>query len=155
MSYDLKLERLFDATVDEVFDAFIDPKAHEKCFRAGQPEWFVFSEVDLKPGGRWDLAYGPEKERLYRSVSIFAEIDRPHRLVFRMTRMWPGTTSFDTDLVVAFQKRGNKTLFTMNESGFPTEEARDGFGGGWPDFIDALGRVVGERQRDKRRSSAA
>jgi uncharacterized protein YndB with AHSA1/START domain len=156
MSYDLKLERLFDATPDEVFDAFVDPRAHKKWFRADQSDWVVSSDLDLRPGGRWDLSFGPEKDpRPYRAVSIFARIERPHRLVFRMTRMWPDASSFDTDFVVTFEKRGNKTLFTMNEAGFPTAEERDGFLGGWPDFIDALERAVAELQRDKRRSAAA
>lgn len=155
MSYDLKLERLFDAAPDEVFEAFVDPKAQEEWFRADQPDWFVSSEVDLRPGGRWDLSFGPEKDRPYRAVSIFAEIDSPHRLVFRMTRMWPDTATFDTDFVVTFQEQGNKTLFAMHETGFPTAKDRDGLWAGWPDFIDALERVVAGRQRNKRRSRAA
>ena len=156
MSYDLKLERVFDATPDEVFGAFIDPHAHREWFRADRPDWAVTSEVDLRPGGRWDLSFGPEKDpRPYRAVSIFAQIEPPHRLVFRMTRMWPDAASFDTDFVVTFQKQGNKTLFTMKETGFQTAEERDGFLGGWPDFIDALERAVAKRQRDKRRPAAA
>lgn len=155
MSFDLKLERLFDAPPEEVFDAFTDPRAHREWVRADQADWVVISEVDLRPGGRWDLSFGPEKDpRPYRAVSIFAKIERPQLLVFRMTRMWPNAASFDTDFAVTFERRGTKTLFTMKETGFHTAETRDSFLGGWPDFIDALERAVAKRQRDKRRAAA-
>lgn len=156
MSFDLELERLFEATPDEVFDAFVDPASHREWFRADQPDWVVTSEVDLRPGGRWDLSFGPEKDpRPYRAASIFARIERPHRLVFRMTRMWPDAASFDTDFVVTFRRHGNRTLFTMKETGFQTAEKRDGFLGGWPYFIDALELAVAKRKRDKHRPAAA
>ena len=113
MTFDLKLERLFDATPEEVFDTFIDPQAHREWFRADEADWVVTSEVDLRPGGRWDLSFGPEKDpRPYRAVSIFAKIERPHRLVFRMTRMWPNAASFDTDFVVTFEKNRETRRFS-------------------------------------------
>ena len=47
-------------------------------------------------------------------------------------------SSFDTDLVVTFEARGDKTLLTIVQAGFEHEKDRDDHQGGWPGFIDRL-----------------
>lgn len=103
MGYDLRIERLINATPGKVFDAFTRPEAHKNWFRADQPNWKVTSKVDLRVGGSWDLSFGTEKDGPYRARVVFTEMERPHRLAFTMTRIWPDTESFDTDFVVTFQ----------------------------------------------------
>jgi uncharacterized protein YndB with AHSA1/START domain len=53
MTYELRLERLFDAPPEVVFDTLVDPAAQEELF-AGPAEGgfsLLESEIDLRVGG--------------------------------------------------------------------------------------------------------
>jgi uncharacterized protein YndB with AHSA1/START domain len=139
------LERLFDASPEEVFDAFTDPDAHEEWY-LDDPGFVVASTVDLRVGGTWETAFGPAGTAPYREVNRFTEVDRPHRLAYTSRFELPDGSSFSTDLVVRFDARQDQTLMTIVQSGFPSEKDRDDHQGGWPAFLDRLGRVVVARR---------
>ncbi|MGH2759411.1 MAG: SRPBCC family protein [Actinomycetota bacterium] len=143
MSHDLRLERLFDASAEEVFDAFTDPDAQKEWYE-DNPRWVVHAECDLRAGGVWDVSFG-EPGTVYRETNIFSEVDRPHRLAYVSTFTKPDASSFDTTLVVTFEERGGKTLMTIVQRGFPDAQERDEHQAGWPGFIDRLERVVAAR----------
>lgn len=145
MSYDLKLERLIDATPAEVFDAFIDPEAHKKWYQDRLDD-VVTSEVDLRVGGTWHTTFGHAGHEPYAEINVFTEIDRPNRLAYASTFVNADGTTFDTNLVITFEAQGGKTLFTIVQTGFPTEKDRNDHQGGWPGFIDRLERVVAVRR---------
>lgn len=46
---------------------------------------------------------------------------------------------------VTFEARGDRTLVALVDDGFPDEDARRLFEGGWPAFLDTFGRVVARR----------
>ncbi|HEX2090266.1 MAG TPA: SRPBCC domain-containing protein [Actinomycetota bacterium] len=144
MTYDLRIQRLIDAAPDVVFDAFVDPEAQKELYNNEEdPDWHVESELDLRVGGTWTIVFGNRGEEPFRLTSVFSEVDRPRRLVFKAT-LFQGKYggSFDTDVTVTFEDRDGKTLMTIVETGFPTKEQRDMIEGGWPSILDALERVV-------------
>jgi uncharacterized protein YndB with AHSA1/START domain len=145
MSHELRLERLFDASPEEVFDAFTDPSAQEE-WCVDQPGFVVTSTVDLRVGGTWDMRFGPAGEAPYREVNVFREVDPPNRLAYTSAFVMPDGSSFDTDLVITFEARADKTLMTIVQAGFEREQDRDDHRGGWPSFLDRLERVVAERR---------
>ena len=144
MTYDLQLERLVDATPEEVFDAFTDPEAHREWYADG-PDSEVESAVDLRVGGVWSTSFGPRGSVPYREDNSFSVVERPGRLVYRSTFTMPDGSSFDTDLDVTFEPRDGKTLLTIRQSGFERESDRDDHQGGWPGFLDRLEQVVARR----------
>ena len=59
MSYELRVERLIDATPEEVFDAYTDPEAMKVWFTILNEEaMIVENEIDLRVGGTWVSAWG-------------------------------------------------------------------------------------------------
>ena len=52
MIYDLKVQRVFDATPEDVFDAFTDPDAQKEWYQL-DPDWTVETECDVRVGGVW------------------------------------------------------------------------------------------------------
>ncbi len=63
MSHELRLERLYDATPEEVFDAFVDPAAQERLHGGGQPGWVVHRcESDVRVGGTSTYVMDPEDD---------------------------------------------------------------------------------------------
>ena len=144
MSSDLRLERVYDAAAEVVFDAFTDPDAQQELY-ADAPDWIVESECDLRVGGRWSIAFGPPGQTPARETNLFQVVDRPRRLVYASTMMLPDGSSVDTHVQVTFQEKEGRTRLTILQRGFPTPQLRDDFAGGWPSILDGLGRVVSAR----------
>ena len=144
MSHDLRLERVYDAAAEVVFDAFTDPDAQQALY-ADAPDWIVESECDLRVGGRWSIAFGPPGETPAREMNVFQVVDRPRRLVYASTMTLPDGSSVDTHMQVTFEEEDGRTRLTILQRGFPTPQLRDDFAGGWPSILDGLGRVVSAR----------
>jgi uncharacterized protein YndB with AHSA1/START domain len=144
VSRDLRLERVYEAAPEVVFDAFTDPDAQKELY-ADAPDWIVESECDLRAGGRWTIVFGPPGREPARETNLFHEVDRPRRLVYRSTMTMPDGSSFDTDMLVSFEEETGGTRLTIVQRGFPSDELRDEIAGGWPGILDGLGRTVSAR----------
>jgi uncharacterized protein YndB with AHSA1/START domain len=145
VTYELKIERRIDAPPDVVFDAFVDPAAQRVLYdNEEETDWTVESDLDLRVGGTWTIAFGKVGEEPFRETNVFTEVDRPRRLVYSST-MFKGKYggNFDTVVTVTFEDRDGKTLLTILQTGFESREDRDMIQGGWPSIVDALERIVG------------
>jgi uncharacterized protein YndB with AHSA1/START domain len=152
VSHELRLERLFDATPDVVFDAFVDPDFQRELHGAGQEGWIVHRcETDVRVGGTSIYAMGPEGKEPDTETRVYSVVDRPHRLVFRHSMKvadWGGRR-VDTEMTITFEDQDGKTPLTMAQTGFESEKDRDEYLGGWPAYLDTLQRVVAARKRDE------
>jgi len=77
--------RVFDAPRERVFLAFSDP---DRLARWWGPAGFTntFQAFDLQPEGVWRFVmHGPDGTD-YMNESVFIEVDRPERIVFRHLR---------------------------------------------------------------------
>jgi uncharacterized protein YndB with AHSA1/START domain len=144
VSHDLRLERVYDAAPEVVFDAFTDPEAQGELY-ADAPDWVVESTCDLRVGGRWSVTFGPPGQEPARETNRFEVVDRPRRLVFASTMRMPDGSSLDTRVEVTFREEGARTRLTILQRGFPTGRLRDDFAGGWAGILDGLGQVVADR----------
>jgi uncharacterized protein YndB with AHSA1/START domain len=149
MSHELRIERLFDAPPELVFDTLVDPDAQEELFADQVEGWRLLeSEIDFRVGGTWTVVFGPadgsgEPDRL---TNVFTEIDRPRRLAYELSMFvgeWGRT--IDSTVNYTFEEQDGKTLLTIVQSGFETEEDRDAYLSGTPGFIDSLQRAVSRR----------
>jgi uncharacterized protein YndB with AHSA1/START domain len=144
MSHELRLERVFDAPPEAVYDAFVDPDTQERLHGGGRPGWVVHRcETDVRVGGTSTYVMGPEGKEPDIETRVYSVVGRPHRLVLRHSMLvaeWGRTV--ETDVTITFEDEDGKTLFTMVQSGFDTEQMRDDFLGGWPAYLDTLSGVV-------------
>jgi uncharacterized protein YndB with AHSA1/START domain len=141
---DLRLERVYAADPETVFDAFTDPDAQKELY-ADAPDWIVDAECDLRVGGRWSIAFGPPGSAPARETNVFQVVDRPRRLVYASTMTMPDGSTVDTGMEVVFQPEDGGTRLMITQRGFPTPRLRDEFAGGWASILDGLGRVVAAR----------
>jgi uncharacterized protein YndB with AHSA1/START domain len=136
----LVISREFDAPIERVFDAWLDPRQiglwiGTRNIRA--------QTLELTPrvGGRYrihmrgaDGSDGPVVGGIYR------EIVRPERLVF--TWMWepghPTGVGQKTLVTVTFRKRGGKTEMTLRHELFGSKELRDRHKEGWTVSFDKM-----------------
>ena len=127
MTHELRVARLIDASPEEVFDAYTDPEAQRIWFTILDEGMIVENEVDLRVGGKWVSSWGFSADEMFRETNVFEVVDRPHRLVSRSTGSSPDGQSLDTHVDITFQEQDGKTLMTVVQTGFPTEEMRDFF----------------------------
>jgi uncharacterized protein YndB with AHSA1/START domain len=144
MSHDLRLERVYRAPPELVFDAFTDPDAQQELY-ADAPDWIVEADCDLRVGGRWTITFGPPGATPARETNVFQVVDRPRRLVYASTMTMPDGATIDTGMEVTFRPEDGGTRLTVIQRGFPTAPLRDEFEGGWASILDGLGRVVTAR----------
>jgi uncharacterized protein YndB with AHSA1/START domain len=147
MTYELRFERLINATREVVFDMFTDPGGQAAFYRQNEPGWIVRSECDLRVGGVWSVEFGPSEDQIYRHRHVFAVIDRPRRLLITTTETRLDGSSFDTEAEFVFEEQGGQTLMKMFSRGFPTKELRDEHRVGLPEaFIQLARHITAELQ---------
>ena len=147
MTDELRLERLFDAPPEAVFDAFSAPGSQEQLHGAGQPDWQVSrSETDVRVGGTSVYAMGPVGGEPDVETRVYSVVDRPNRLVLRHSMAVAGSEDpIETEMTVTFEDRDGTTLLTMVQTGFEREQDRDGFVEGWSAYLDTLRGIVNEQ----------
>lgn len=153
MTYDMKIERLFDAPPELVFDTMVDPEAQPEIFADEVPGWNLWEwEIDLRVGGEWTFVYGlaDRSGEPDRNTSVFTEIDRPRRLAYRSSMFvseWGRAVDYTE--TVTFEERDGKTLVTIELTDLELEKDRDAFMGGIPGYLDAVERVVANRMAER------
>jgi uncharacterized protein YndB with AHSA1/START domain len=148
MTYELRIERQFDAPPEAVFDLFSDRTAQGVLHGAEQQGWNVeVIQTDVRVGGTSIVRMGPEGREPDTETRVYSVVDRPHRLVFRYSMEGPEESGrvLSTEITITFEDRDGGTLFTMVETGFEVEEDRDGFKEGWTEYLETLGRVLKAR----------
>jgi uncharacterized protein YndB with AHSA1/START domain len=147
MSYELRIERQFDAPPEVVFDTFVDPASQEELHGSGREGWTVHrSEADVSVGGTSTTVMGVDGKEPDTETRVYTVIDRPHRLVFRYSmKVAELGRTIDTEMTITFEPRDSGTLLTMVETGFEIEEDRDGFVEGWTQYLETLSRILKAR----------
>jgi uncharacterized protein YndB with AHSA1/START domain len=144
MTFELRLERSFAATPEEVFDALVDPALQEALHGSEREGWVVHSvETDTRVGGTSTYVMGPEGGEPDTERRTHSVVERPQRLVMAHVMeiaAWGRTV--ETELTITFEARDGGTVLTMVQTGFDQEADRDGFLEGWSDYLDTLGRVL-------------
>jgi uncharacterized protein YndB with AHSA1/START domain len=153
MTYDMKIERLFDAPPELVFDTMVDPEAQPEIFADEVPGWNLWEwEIDLRVGGEWTFVFGlaDRSGEPDRNTSVFTEIDRPRRLAYRSSMFvskWGRAVDYTE--TVTFEERDGKTLVTIELTDLELEKDRDAFMGGIPGYLEAVERVVANRMPER------
>ena len=128
MTHQLTVDRVFEASAESVFDAYIDPEAQKVWMREGQEPGFVLeTECDPRVGGTWTATWGPSRDELYSETNVFEVLDRPRRIVTdTVTSSYDGT-SVHTRTEITFAEQADKTRMTVHQTGFESAEIRDFF----------------------------
>lgn len=137
-SRSLTLERVFDAPVDLVWRCWTEAEHMEK-WSAPRGYTITHNEGDLRVGGKWRCCMmAPDGTALWLG-GVYREI-LPHRRIV-MTHAWddetgrPGT---ETIVTVHFESLAKRTKVTLEQTGFDSDESRDGHRGGWGEALDIL-----------------
>jgi uncharacterized protein YndB with AHSA1/START domain len=147
MTYELRIERQFDASPEVVFDTFVDKTAQGVLHGSEQNGWNVeVIQTDVRVGGTSIVRMGPEGREPDTETRAYSVVDRPHRLQLRYSmELAESGLTIDTQITLTFEERDGGTLLTMVETGFEREEDRDGFTEGWTEYLETMGKVLKAR----------
>ena len=135
----VRIERIFAAPAEDVFDAWTSPEVMRRWFHCA-PDWETpEAEVDLRVGGKVRVVMRRPDGTEVEAQGEYALIDRPHRLVMN----W----AFDDDpsnqqlIELYFSESEGSTRVLMVNSGISTGKRRAAQDWGWHGCLDQLERV--------------
>lgn len=140
----LVLTRLFDASPDQVFDAWT---SREEWAAWIGPEG-INCEVpvlEARVGGRYEVTMHLSGGQVIPVTGIFKTIDRPKLLVF--TWGWDGDPSRQSLMSLTFTRKGSKTELVLRQEGLGSVSNRDDHGKGWNSALNKLDRYLATRLR--------
>jgi uncharacterized protein YndB with AHSA1/START domain len=142
-SLDVRLERMIDATPEVAFHHWVDADERRR-WCAPEENWLIDAETDLRVGGSWRVAFGPNPNEMYLTEGIFEEIAPPRRLVYTSRFHYPDGRSYETRITVTFEPVDGRTRLTLVDAGYPDEHERADHEAGLPAFLDAFERTIHE-----------
>jgi uncharacterized protein YndB with AHSA1/START domain len=128
---EFKVERKIPASVEEVFDGWLDPGI------PGTP-WNIADKyvLNAKVDG---LFFWRRNENSH--YGRFTEIKRPGRMQY--TWMSPNTSGLESVVTVTFKKEGEETLMTLIHSGLPDTDGGRSHEKGWNYFLNIFPEQFG------------
>jgi uncharacterized protein YndB with AHSA1/START domain len=118
---EIRIERVFDASRDRVWQAFTDPKLVAQWWGRGNK--LVVERMEVEPGGHWRFVeHGPEGVQGFEGR--YREVTPTTRLVH--TFEWDGMPAYVIIETVTLEDAGNGRTKVVNLSLFHTTEERDG-----------------------------
>lgn len=134
---DLEIEVLFNAPREEVFSNWTDADKIGTWFA---PDGFevTSSNVDARPGGKWQVTYRSPHGVEYVEYGEFRTVDAPERLIFTLAQIEAGRTVLTSLVTVTFTSIGSGTRMRFHQTGFDTPVQHDDFQGGWGECFRKL-----------------
>jgi uncharacterized protein YndB with AHSA1/START domain len=136
----LRVERSYDASPEEVFDAWTNPEVLRRWWAVHPGGTTPVAEVDLRPGGRYRLSMeGPDGAR-HTVQGEYREVDRPNRLVYSWQwELDAGSLGPASTVTVEFRTEGARTAVVLNHEGLPDADSRNRHAQGWAACMNIFG----------------
>jgi uncharacterized protein YndB with AHSA1/START domain len=127
----LTLHRKFPVAPEKVWRAWTEPQALKQWFGpAGEQQPVSVADIDLRPGGRFRLAFGGPDGNEHEAAGVYKEVQPYSKLVFSWC--WPRTTPDRiSQVTILLRPEGKGTDMEFRHEQFFDEAARDGHKQGW------------------------
>ena len=133
---EVRIERVFEAPAEDVFDAWTSEEVLRRWFRPGRDWGPPSAEVDLRVGGTVRVVMRAPDGAENGASGEYTVIERPHRLAF--------TWTFDDDpsnrqmIELEFSEEDGLTTVLFVNSNISHDERRDQQEAGWQHCFDNL-----------------
>ena len=136
----VRIERTFDASAEDVFDAWTSPEVMRRWLHCAADWETPEAEVDLRVGGKVRVVMRRPDGSEAHAEGKYTLIDRPRRLV--MTWTFDDDPSNEQVIELSFTESEGSTRVLLVNSGISTDARRDGQDGGWRGCLDQLERLL-------------
>ena len=89
--------------------------------------WVTESQLDLRPGGPWSLAFQVPNGPAFREDRVITADEWPHRLDYNVSTVFDDALRSATTVTLAIDAVPDGHRIRLVQQGFPTVEARDDF----------------------------
>jgi uncharacterized protein YndB with AHSA1/START domain len=135
----LRIERSFDASPEEVFDAWTNPEVLRRWWAVHPDGSTPVAEVDLQVGGRYRLSMEAPDGTRHTVGGEYNEVKRPNRLVYSWQwELDSGEIGHISTVTVEFHERGGSTDVVLEHTGLPDSDSRDRHAHGWAACLDTF-----------------
>ena len=141
----LRMEQVFSATRERVFELWSDPEAIKKWFITPDlHEWVATPTAQCSPGGQFNFIVR-KNAQIFHLHGTYIEVKFPEKLSF----IWqwdentpipgaPGKTTVSID----FCENQTDTNLVLTHAHFPNEDARSAHELGWKRCFDGLSKLL-------------
>ena len=136
----VRIERTFEASVEEVFDAWTNEEVIRRWFRPRSGWREASAEVDLRVGGAIRVVMRDPDGDPVGAGGEYTAIERPRRLEFTWTFDDDPSNQQLIEIEFTEQDDGTRVVFVNSEISDP--ERRDSQYDGWTPCIDNKERVL-------------
>jgi uncharacterized protein YndB with AHSA1/START domain len=142
------VERVLDATPEDVFAAWSDPESLSVWMCPGELRG-ASVEVDFRVGGRFRIAmHGGERD--YVQHGEYLAIEPPKRIVLLWVSEWIDEAASRTRVEVTLEPRpGGRTRLVLVHGALPEGDAYDGHPGGWASILEKLAAHLTDEGRTR------
>jgi uncharacterized protein YndB with AHSA1/START domain len=147
---ELVIERVFDAPVSKVWQAWSDPEIFMKWW-GPKPFTAPFIKINFRPGGKYLWCMRDRKGRDYWNTGTYLKIVPMRRIVYTdkfsdkdgnavpaSTYGLSGEWADETKVTVTFEDLDDKTKMTIRHAGPPAGEMTKLTRAGWDTSLDKL-----------------
>jgi uncharacterized protein YndB with AHSA1/START domain len=139
----VRIERTFDAPVEDVFDAWTSEEVIRRWFIPAEGWKEPSAEVDLRVGGTVRVVMRDPDGEPVEAWGEYTLIERPHRLAFTWT--FADDPSNQQMIELEFTERDGVTTVLFVNSDISEERRRDAQYDGWSTCFDEMERVLASK----------
>ena len=130
----VRVERVYSASCERVFDAWLDPETAGRWLYATPDGQMVRVEIDARPGGRYEIVERRDGEDVLHT-GIYEEIERPSRLVFTLQVPKYSERSSRVAIDLAPESEGCRLVLDAGEE---SAEDAEKYRKGWSTILEGL-----------------
>jgi uncharacterized protein YndB with AHSA1/START domain len=136
----VRIERTFEASAEEVFDAWTSEEVIRRWFRPQDGWQEPSAEVDLRVGGKIRVVMRTSDGAPVGAGGEYTLIERPHRLAFTWT--FDDYPSNEQMIELEFTEQDGVTTVLFVNSNISDEERRESQYDGWSTCLDNMERAL-------------
>jgi len=136
----VRIERTFDASPEDVFDAWTSPEVMRRWLHCGADWGTPEAEVDLRVGGKVRVVMRRPDRIEVEARGEYTLIDRPRRLV--MTWTFDDDPSNEQLIELSFTEAEGATTVLLVNSRISTDQRRGAQDWGWHGCLEQLDRLL-------------
>lgn len=136
----LEIVRHYPAPIERVWQAWTDPQVLSRWFGPGDEGCVTQADMDVRPGGRYTLAFRTADGEEHRVMGAYEEVRAPHVLSF--TWHWQSTPERVSFVRVELQAQGEGTRMAFRHDRFFDRAAVEAHTRGWTVALAKLDRLL-------------
>jgi uncharacterized protein YndB with AHSA1/START domain len=134
------IETTIHASVEKVWEAWTEPGVIMKWFGSDPKGEVLSAKLDVRPGGRFEVAFKDSDQTEHSCSGIYNEIEKLNKLTF--TWSWKSEPSVESFIVLLLTEEGKSTKMQFEHMNFGSG-SKHNYIKGWQSTFLKLEHLLG------------